>query len=206
MSDPAKAQFEVTATGDARAVPIHLLVVQGDERPPVDASDEPQVMTFPHLLVRELIAFLGLSIVLITLALLFDAPLEEIADPTRTPNPAKAPWYFLGLQEMLHYYPPLVSGVVMPGLLITALAVVPYFDVNLERGSFGKRGRGKPLALAWVVVVAATVTFMRALCCGMTVKVNVYSTNATSKCIRWLLAQPPQAKPHATRSGRRNRR
>ena len=128
-----KPDFTVQKDSDARETPVRLLFVQGEERPPVDVSDEPMVMTFPHLVVRELIAFLVLSILLVALALWFDAPLEEIANPDKTPNPAKAPWYFLGLQELLHYYPPIVSGVVLPGLLVVALAVIPYFTINLER-------------------------------------------------------------------------
>jgi menaquinol-cytochrome c reductase cytochrome b/c subunit len=61
------------------------------------------------------------------LSLMFMAPLEEIADPTRTPNPAKAPWYFLGLQELVHYSA-LVGGVIVPTLLVIALLAVPYVD------------------------------------------------------------------------------
>src|SRR6516225_5525589 len=130
------SDFSVEKGDNARQVPVRLLFVQGDERPAVDASDEDQVMTFPHLVLREAIAFLGLSLVLVTLSLVADAPLEELADPTRTPNPAKAPWYFLGLQELLHYYPPVISGVLLPGLLIVALAVIPYARINLERAPF----------------------------------------------------------------------
>src|SRR5215469_18720017 len=68
-----------------------------------------QVMTYPHLLLREAIAFQVLLIAIVLLALIWDAPLEQLANPLVTPNPAKAPWYFLGLQELLHYFPPLVA-------------------------------------------------------------------------------------------------
>ncbi|GMV39864.1 MAG: hypothetical protein AMXMBFR64_15800 [Myxococcales bacterium] len=111
----------------------HIVVIQGEARPPVDVDDEPQLMTFPHLVVRELLALLAISIVLVVAALLFDAPLEELANPTVAPNPAKAPWYFLGLQELLHYYPPLISGVILPGIVVAALVIIPYFEVNLRR-------------------------------------------------------------------------
>jgi hypothetical protein len=135
--------------------PIRVVVVQGDARPAVDSNDEPMVMTFPHLLVRELIAFLALSLGMIVLSLFADAPLEEIADPTRTPNPAKAPWYFLGLQELLHYYPPFVSGVLLPSLLIVALVVIPYFDINLESKPTGR----STLAGAWAAIAALVLVF-----------------------------------------------
>jgi len=146
--------FTVGPGTDARAVPVRVVVVQGDERPAVDATDEPMVMTVPHLVVRELIAFLGLSLFLIVLALVADAPLEEIADSTRTPNPAKAPWYFLGLQELLHYYPPLVSGVLLPGLLIVALVIIPYMRINLERAPLPTGHRRRALLVLWSTIAA----------------------------------------------------
>lgn len=129
-------RFAIDVDQNARAAPVRLVVVQGDERPAVDVDDEPVVMTFPHLMIREAIALVSISLVLALLAILFDAPLEEMANPQKTPNPAKAPWYFLGLQELLHYYPPIVSGVLLPGLVVLALVVIPYFDVNLQRRPF----------------------------------------------------------------------
>ena len=150
-------RFELQSDTDARRAPVRLVVVQGDRFPAVDVNDEPMVMTVPHLLVREAIALVCLSLVLATLAMFFDAPLEEIANPEKTPNPAKAPWYFLGLQELLHYYPPIVSGVLLPGLAIVALIVVPYFDINLRRDAFWVGRTGRKLAALWgaVAVVSA---------------------------------------------------
>jgi hypothetical protein len=146
----------VVPSQDARATPVRVAFVQAEERPAVVVEDEPTMMTFPHLLVRELVAFLSLSLVLVLVSLFFDAPLEEIADANRTPNPAKAPWYFLGLQEFLHYYPPIVSGVIMPGLLVVALAGIPYFDVNVERAPMWRTSPGPRLAALWGVVLALT--------------------------------------------------
>jgi len=86
-----------------------------------------RVPTWPHLLFREL-ALLVLVLVLVHLAaLLFDAPLEEIADAMRTPNPAKAPWYFLGLQELVHYGA-FFGGVLVPTGMVLALLLLPYLD------------------------------------------------------------------------------
>jgi hypothetical protein len=152
MSEPRT--FEATSGADAHAVPIRVVVVQGDERPAVDVADEPVVMTVPHLIVREAIALLALSLVLVVLAIGSNAPLEDVADPTRTPNPAKAPWYFLGLQELLHYYPPLVSGVLLPACLVIALVVIPYARINLERAPIHFRRRQTALLLLWTVVGA----------------------------------------------------
>ena len=95
-----------------------------------DPSDE--VFAWPHLLYRELLVALTVIVALHIVSLVFMAPLEEMADATRTPNPAKAPWYFLGLQELVHYSA-LVGGVIVPTLLVLALLVVPYVD----RGTVG---------------------------------------------------------------------
>jgi menaquinol-cytochrome c reductase cytochrome b/c subunit len=154
------SRFDLQTDDDARRAPVRLVVVQGDRRPAVEVEDEVTVMTVPHLLVREAIAFVALSLVLATLALLFDAPLEEIANPEKTPNPAKAPWYFLGLQELLHYYPPIVSGVVLPGLVLLALIVVPYFDVNLTREALWRGHTARKLGWLWSLVAALSLVFL----------------------------------------------
>ena len=151
-------RFAIDVSENARAAPVRLVVVQGDERPAVDATDEPVVMTFPHLMIREAIALVSISLFLALAAILFDAPLEEIANPQKTPNPAKAPWYFLGLQELLHYYPPIVSGVLLPGLVVLALVVIPYFDVNLQRRPFWNRSATRAARLAKLAALTAVVS------------------------------------------------
>ncbi len=90
-----------------------------------DPNDE--VFAWPHLLYLELLVTLGVVVALHVVSLLFMAPLDAIADPTRTPNPAKAPWYFLGLQELVHYSA-FVGGVLVPALAVLALVVLPYLD------------------------------------------------------------------------------
>jgi menaquinol-cytochrome c reductase cytochrome b/c subunit len=152
------ADYELKADDSARRTPVRLCVLQEEARPPVDLHEDDVVMTFPHLVVKELIALIGFSLVLVLVALLFDAPLEAIATPLKTPNPAKAPWYFLGLQELLHYYPPLVSGVILPGLVVLALAIVPYFDINLRREPFWATHRARKLRASLAVI---------ALLCGV---------------------------------------
>lgn len=96
-----------------------------------DPNDEE--FAWPHLLYREALVALGVVVVLHLVSLIVMAPLEELADPTRTPNPAKAPWYFLGLQELVHYSA-LIGGVVVPTLLVALLLVLPYVDRD-PRGS-----------------------------------------------------------------------
>jgi len=94
----------------------------------VEARDpDDEVFAWPHLLYREVLLALGVVIALHVASLVFMAPLEEMADPTRTPNPAKAPWYFLGLQELVHYSA-FVGGVLVPTLVVVALVALPYLD------------------------------------------------------------------------------
>jgi quinol-cytochrome oxidoreductase complex cytochrome b subunit len=95
--------------------------------PQVGANPEDQVFSWPHLVFRELLLFLLVTAVVLFLAVFWNAPLEEIANAVHPPNPAKAPWYFLGLQELVSYSA-FWGGVVVPGLLVTALALLPYID------------------------------------------------------------------------------
>lgn len=93
---------------------------------------EKLVMTFPNLIIREVVYFQIVVIVLVLAAIFFDAPLEELANPHHTPNPAKAPWYFLGIQELLHSFPPIVAGVIIPTMVVIALIVIPYMNINIK--------------------------------------------------------------------------
>jgi hypothetical protein len=92
-------------------------------------SDE-KLFTWPDLVYTEMLCMIVLSIVMIVWSIGLRAPLEEAANPTSSPNPAKAPWYFLGLQEMLVYFDPWLAGVVLPTLIIVGLMAIPYIDTN----------------------------------------------------------------------------
>ena len=89
-----------------------------------------KVLTWPDLVYTELICLVVLTVVLIGWSMVLGAPLEDPANPQASPNPSKAPWYFLGLQEMLVYYDPWLAGVVFPGLIIVGLGAIPYIDNN----------------------------------------------------------------------------
>ena len=92
-------------------------------------SDE-KLFTWPDLVYTELLCMILLTIVMILWSVGLRAPLEEAANPTSSPNPAKAPWYFLGLQEMLVYFDPWLAGVVLPTLIVVGLMAIPYIDTN----------------------------------------------------------------------------
>jgi menaquinol-cytochrome c reductase cytochrome b/c subunit len=149
--------IELIESDDPIANPWRVALLRSDIRPSVRESDEKYVMTFPHLIVREVIVFQLVVVALSLMALFVDAPLEGIANPLETPNPAKAPWYFLGLQELLHYFPPVVAGVVLPTLVIVALVVIPYGRVNLHpEPLWARESRAKTaiIAAAFILLTA----------------------------------------------------
>ncbi len=114
--------------------------VENDDRakaglPPLEKLDDEKVLVWPDLVYTELICMVALTAFLLIWGIGLQAPLEEPASSVKTPNPSKAPWYFLGLQEMLVYYDPWMAGVVLPSLIIVGLMAIPYLDFN-------KKGNG----------------------------------------------------------------
>jgi menaquinol-cytochrome c reductase cytochrome b/c subunit len=110
-----------------------LAVVKQEAITRIEKQLEDSVFVWPHLLVREFLAAMLMTVVLTVLSIVIDAPLRDHSNPNLTPNPAKAPWYFLGLQEELHYFPPTVAGVLLPGFVLVGLALLPYVDRNPSR-------------------------------------------------------------------------
>lgn len=108
---------------------------------------EELVPSFPHLVFLELLAILGTMLFFALVSLYFNAPLEEIAQPSDTPNPAKAPWYFVGFQELLTYFDPWIGGVAIPSLIILGLMVIPFLSRGRGGGQF-ERPRSHKLAVS----------------------------------------------------------
>ncbi len=152
--------FTVEKTSDSKKTPKRVAFIKGRTSARVKKEDEDMVMTVPHLVVREIIAFEVMVVVLSLISLFFNAPLEWVANPEHTPNPAKAPWYFLGLQELLHYFPPILAGVILPGLAVVALIVIPYFRVNVKRSGLWKEHPGRTLIAVLTGVGALTVVLL----------------------------------------------
>ncbi|MGA7170319.1 MAG: hypothetical protein WBX08_14285, partial [Candidatus Sulfotelmatobacter sp.] len=150
---------DLTASVDSNAKksPRRIVFITRRTSAQVKGESEDQVQTFPEVLFRAAVAIQVLAIALVWISLIFNAPLEGLADPSHTPNPAKAPWYFLGLQEMLHYFPPVVAGVLAPGLVVMALIVIPYFKVNIEADGVFLKDRQRRLSIFYAVAAALSV-------------------------------------------------
>jgi hypothetical protein len=142
---------------NAKKSPRRIVFITRRTSAQVKADTENQIQTFPEVLFRVAVAIQILAIALVWIALLFNAPLEGLADPSHTPNPAKAPWYFLGLQEMLHYFPPVVAGVLVPGLVVMALIVIPYFEVNIEAEGLFVKDRQRRLRIFYLVATTLSL-------------------------------------------------
>ena len=145
--------FVAGMDSNARKAPRRVAFITRRVSAQVKVADEETVQTFPEVLFRAAVAIEVMAIGLVTIALLFNAPLEGIADPSHTPNPAKAPWYFLGLQEMLHYFPPVVAGVMVPGLVVMALIVIPYFNINIEAEGLFLKDRERRLRIFYIATL-----------------------------------------------------
>jgi hypothetical protein len=152
-----KNRVETGFSSDASKEPRRIVFVTKKTSAKVTGDPGPQLMTYPHLLVREAIAFQVLVIAMVLVALVWDAPLEQLANPLLTPNPAKAPWYFLGLQELLHFFPPLVAGILIPTLVVIALVVIPYFNVNIEGEAIWARRPAQNLRIVLITVLVLLV-------------------------------------------------
>jgi Cytochrome b(C-terminal)/b6/petD len=150
-------EFIAGIDSNAKKSPRRIAFVTRRTSAQVKAETEDLVQTFPEVLFRSAVAIQVLAIVLVWIALIFNAPLEGLADPSHTPNPAKAPWYFLGLQEMLHYFPPVVAGVLVPGLVVMALIVIPYFKVNIEAEGLFLRDRQRRLRIFYLLAAALSI-------------------------------------------------
>jgi len=111
------------------ARPYRLLaLVKQDAVVRVQKEPDDTVMTWPHLLAIEFLAAAAMSVFLLMMGLIVNAPLEELANPNVTPEVAKAPWYFLGLQELLAYFHPTVAGALVPAFVLVGAALIPFID------------------------------------------------------------------------------
>jgi menaquinol-cytochrome c reductase cytochrome b/c subunit len=198
MTDPK--DFVAGMDSNARKSPTRVVFVTRRTSAQVKAADEDQIQTYPEVLFRAIVAIEVLTIALVVVSLLFNAPLEGIADPSHTPNPAKAPWYFLGLQEMLHYFPPVVAGVLVPTLVVIALIVIPYFNINVEAEGLFLKDRKRRIFIFYVAAAALSLFLLlfdvyvalvpALIVAGFMVLAAKSSPQSTSPFRRYLAAKP----------------
>jgi hypothetical protein len=124
------------------------------EQPPLEALEGEKVLVWPDLVYTELIAMVAVTFLLVIWAVLLKAPLEQPATSAKAPNPSKAPWYFLGLQEMLVYYDPWMAGIVLPLMIIMGLMTIPYIDFNPKGNGYFTFAERK---FAWVMFLLGFV-------------------------------------------------
>jgi hypothetical protein len=128
---PAAAAGAVpVGTGPGGHTQRLLTVVKSGSIQDVKAVPQDKVHTWPHLLVVEFGAALFCTAFLLFFSIFVNAPFLQLANPNQTPNPSKAPWYFLGLQELLTMFHPMVAGVLLPGMVLMVLILAPYVDKN----------------------------------------------------------------------------
>ena len=151
--------------------------------PQVGVDPEDLVSSWPHLLFRELLVFLAVLALVLSLAVFWDAPLEQFANPIHPPNPAKAPWYFLGLQELVSYSA-FWGGVVVPGLLVALLALLPFFD------------RGRAGVSRWFARERAVANTIFSVCLLVMVVLTIIGTVFRGPNWSW---QVPWKEPPAAR-------
>jgi hypothetical protein len=126
----ATAPAAATPTGPGGHTQRLLTVVKAGSIQDVKATPVDKVHTWPHLLLIEFVAALGITAFLLFFSIFVNAPLLELANPNRTPNPSKAPWYFLGLQELLTMFHPMIAGVTIPTIGLLGYMMAPYIDRN----------------------------------------------------------------------------
>jgi quinol-cytochrome oxidoreductase complex cytochrome b subunit len=134
VTPPPSAATATAVPGSATATPAARPAAPPRPAPASLKKDaDSSIPSFPALVYREFISALVVGVVLTVIALVVQSPLQQQADPSMTPNPSKAPWYFLGLQEMLSRVPPITAGVAFPTFVIAGLIAMPYLDRNPSR-------------------------------------------------------------------------
>jgi menaquinol-cytochrome c reductase cytochrome b/c subunit len=122
-----------------------------------DDSDDEMIVSFPEFVFKEFIAAVAMTVFLVVVSLFIQAPLLGQANPGVTPNPSKAPWYFLGLQELLARFPPLMAGVAFPTFVIVLMILVPFLDRNPSRRPSERKVAIILFALYIAIVVALVI-------------------------------------------------
>ena len=148
--------------------------------PMVDKGPDDTVFAYPIVLILELLLALGATLFLAFFSLVRNAPLEELANPDLTPNPAKAPWYFMALQELLLHMHPMMAGILVPTAVVLFLVALPYLDTDRsDAGRWFASGRGAK----WVAITAIYTMIAQALLIYFDEKTGLRGLGAASPLI-----------------------
>ena len=148
---PAKKAFDKQNQDGTKTYAL-VELVKGAPTQMIDRGPDNTVFAFPVVALLELLLLLGVIAVLLGMSIAVNAPLEEIANPSLTTDPAKAPWYFMGLQEMQEHGHPIVMGVLLPALIILFLLAIPYVDTSRAgAGRWFTSARGRRVALGFAL-------------------------------------------------------
>ncbi len=154
--EPQPTQEELSPAQLPLTKTYGLMELARGTTPAVGLNPEDEVFTWPHLVFREILLFMATVAVLLVLAIFWNAPLEQIANPVHPPNPAKAPWYFLGLQELVAYSA-FWGGVIVPALLVMALIALPYIDRKRKGIGVWFSGERKVALTVFTICLSAAV-------------------------------------------------
>ena len=157
MADETPVKDEIFPKDSNKSYAL-VELVRGDG-PMVDKGPDKTVFSFPIVLLWELILLLGVTLVMFLFSLAKQAPLDDIANPLITADPAKAPWYFVGLQELLEHMHPTVAGVIIPTVLVLFLIALPYIDHSRENiGVWFSSARGRRITILSAVYTLLVMT------------------------------------------------
>ncbi len=148
--------------GTAEGMTHRLLAMvppEGIQR--VERTQDDKVNVWPHLLLEEMVALMACTVFLVVFSTFVDAPLLQLANVNLTPNPSKAPWYFLGLQELLRYFHPMIAGVTIPGVGLVLLMAFPYLDKNPSMRPANRKF--SIMLFTWFVIMAAILSTIGSL-------------------------------------------
>jgi len=150
MSETENIEDQIFPRGESKS--YALVALMDRTSPQADQGPEDTEFSFPLVLLWEAVLLLGTTLFLILFSLIKQAPLDEIANPMVTTDPAKAPWYFVGLQELLEHMHPTLAGVIIPTLLVFFLLALPYLDSSVEgKGRWFGSDRGRRV-VGWVAL------------------------------------------------------
>lgn len=155
MTNPTPVTDEIFPQNSGKT--YTLVELMRGESPMVGKGPEDTVFSFPIVLLWEIVLTLGVGLAILLFSLVKQAPLEEIANPLITTDPAKAPWYFVGLQELLEHMHPTLAGVIIPTILVLFLVALPYIDHSrVSVGVWFSSARGKRI-VGWTTLYTLVV-------------------------------------------------